>query len=75
LSRAFERAVIGQDISEVLELISAQLYVRRDKREKRACQTCEAAVVRAPRGYKIVAVSEARRDEVSFYTQLDLPPQ
>jgi transposase len=49
------RAVIGHDISEVLELTPAQLYVRRDKREKRACQTCEAAVVRAPRGDKIVA--------------------
>jgi hypothetical protein len=37
--------VIGHDVSEVLELIPAQLYVRRDKREKRACGTCEAAVV------------------------------
>jgi len=50
-----ERAVIGQDISEVLELITAKLYVRSDKREKRACVTCEAAVIRAPRGDKIVA--------------------
>jgi transposase len=50
-----ERAVIGHDVSEVLEMIPAQLYVRRDKREKRACRTCEAGVVRAPRGDKIVA--------------------
>lgn len=49
-----EREVIGHDVSEVVELIPAQLYVRRDKREKRACRTCEAAVVRAPRGAKIV---------------------
>jgi hypothetical protein len=47
--------LIGQDISEVLELIPAKLYVRSDKREKRACETCEAAVIRAPRGDKIVA--------------------
>lgn len=50
-----ERAVIGHDISEVLELIPAQLYVRCDRREKRACRACEAAVVLAPRGDKIVA--------------------
>lgn len=49
-----ERKVIGHDISEVVELIPAQIYIRRDKREKRACRTCEAAVVRAPRGNKIV---------------------
>jgi transposase len=49
-----EREVIGHDVSEVVELIPAQLYVRRDKREKRACRACEAAVVRAPRGDKIV---------------------
>jgi transposase len=49
-----ERGVIGHDVSEVVELIPAQIYIRRDMREKRACQTCEAAVVRAPRGDKIV---------------------
>lgn len=49
-----EREVIGYEVSEVLELIPAQLRVRRDKREKRACRTCEAAVVCAPRGDKIV---------------------
>jgi transposase len=52
---ACERAVIGHDVAEVVELIPAQLYVRRDLREKRACQTCEAAVIRAPRGNKLVA--------------------
>lgn len=51
-----ERVVIGHEIAEVLELIPAQLYVRRDKREKRACPTCEkAAVIPAPRGDKLVA--------------------
>jgi transposase len=52
---ACERTVIGHDVSEVVELIPAQLYVRRDLREKRACRTCEAAVIRAPRGNKLVA--------------------
>ena len=50
-----EREVIGHDISEVAELIPAKIIVRRDKREKRACKSCESAPVRAPRGDKIVA--------------------
>ena len=49
-----ERSVIGHDIAEVLEFIPAQLYVRRDMREKRVCRPCEGAPVRAPRGVKIV---------------------
>ncbi len=50
-----ERAVIGHEVSEVLELEPAQLYVRRDKRVKRACRSCEAHIVCAPRGDKVVA--------------------
>lgn len=50
-----EREVIGHDVSEVVEFVPAKIYVRRDRREKRACRGCEAAVVRAPRGDKIVA--------------------
>ena len=50
-----ERAVIGHEVSEVAELIPAKIIVRRDRREKRACRSCEAEVVRAPRGDKIVA--------------------
>jgi transposase len=47
--------VIGHDVSEVLELEPAKLYVRVDRREKRACRDCEGHVVRAPRGDKIAA--------------------
>lgn len=50
---AQERVVIGHDVSEVLELEPAKLYVRVDRREKRACRHCEAHVVRAPRGDKV----------------------
>ena len=49
------RDVCGHDISEVLELEPAKLYVRRDLRVKRACRFCEAHVVRAPKGDKVVA--------------------
>ena len=47
-----ERVVIGHDVSEVVELIPAKVYVRRDMREKRACKRCESAPVRAARGKK-----------------------
>lgn len=50
-----ERACIGHETTEVIELIPAQLIVRRDRREKLACETCEAEVVRAPIGDKVVA--------------------
>jgi transposase len=50
-----ERDVIGHEVSEVVELEPAKLYVRRDKRVKRACRVCEAYVVCAPRGDKVVA--------------------
>lgn len=49
-----ERACIGHDITEVIELIPAQVIVRRDMREKLACKACEAEVVRAPMGDKVV---------------------
>lgn len=38
----------------MIELVPAQLIVRRDRREKLACETCEAEVVRAPVGDKVV---------------------
>ena len=50
-----ERTVCGHEVSEVIEFIPAKLYVRRDKRVKRACRTCEGEVACAPRGDKIVA--------------------
>ncbi len=54
-SCAQEREVIGHEVSEVVELEPAKLYVRRDKRVKRACRHCEAHVVCGPRGDKVVA--------------------
>jgi transposase len=50
-----ERTCIGHDITEVIELIPAEVVVRRDVREKLACKDCEAEVVRAPTGDKVVA--------------------
>ncbi len=50
-----ERTCIGHDITEVIELIPAEVIVRRDVREKLACKACEAEVVRAPTGDKVVA--------------------
>lgn len=50
-----ERTCIGHDVTEVVELIPAEVVVRRDRREKLACAACEAEVVRAPVGDKVVA--------------------
>lgn len=50
-----ERACVGHDVTEVIELIPAEVVVRRDRREKLACTACEAEIVRAPVGEKVVA--------------------
>ena len=50
-----ERTCIGHDVTEVIELIPAQVIVRRDQREKHACEQCEGQIVRAPPGDKVVA--------------------
>jgi transposase len=50
-----ERTCIGHDITEVIELVPAEVIVRRDRREKLACDTCETELVRAPAGEKVVA--------------------
>ncbi len=50
-----ERECIGHDVTEVIDLIPAQVIVRVDQREKLACRSCEAEVVRAPVGDKVVA--------------------
>lgn len=50
-----ERSCIGHDESETIELIPAQVIVRRDRREKLACKDCEGELVRAPPGDKVVA--------------------
>jgi transposase len=49
-----ERVCIGHDVTEVIELVPAQVIVRRDLREKLACPPCEGEVVRAPLGDKVV---------------------
>jgi transposase len=48
------RDCIGHDITEVVDLIPAEVIVRVDKREKVACGVCEAQVQRAPVGDKVV---------------------
>jgi len=50
-----ERTCIGHDVTEVIELVPAQVIVRVDKREKLACGTCEGEIVRAPVGDKVVS--------------------
>jgi transposase len=57
-----DRTCIGHDITEVIELVPAEVVVRRDLREKLACSTCEAEVVRAPTGEK-VGRPDARSDD------------
>lgn len=49
------RECIGYEITEVIELIPAELVVRQDRREKLACRPCEGNVERAPAGDKVVA--------------------
>jgi transposase len=50
-----ERVCIGHDVTEVIELVPAQVVVRVDQREKLACETCEGELVRAPAGDKVVS--------------------
>jgi transposase len=50
-----DRECIGHDVTEVVELIPAEVVVRRDAREKLACEACEGELVRAPVGEKVVA--------------------
>ena len=49
------KTCIGHDVTEVLELIPAQVFVRLDKREKLACLPCDGELVRAPLGKKVVS--------------------
>ena len=53
-SCAGERVAIAPDITEVIELIPAEVIVRRDVREKLACARCEGELVRAPAAPKVV---------------------
>ena len=49
------RVCIGHDVTEVIELIPAEVVVRLDRREKLACERCEGELIRAPLGDKVVA--------------------
>jgi transposase len=49
-----ERTCIGHCTTEVIELIPAEVVVRLDQREVLACEDCEAELVRAPTGNKVV---------------------
>ncbi|MBK8014479.1 MAG: IS66 family transposase zinc-finger binding domain-containing protein [Deltaproteobacteria bacterium] len=50
-----ERRCTGHDVSEVLELVPARVIVRRDLREKLACDACDAPYFsRAPVGDRVV---------------------
>jgi len=50
-----ERACIGHDVTEVIELEPARVVVRVDRREKLACGSCEGELARAPVGDKVVS--------------------
>ena len=49
-----ERTCIDHDTTEVIELVPAEIIVRVDRREVLACTACEAELVRAPLGDKVV---------------------
>ena len=50
-----ERVCIGHEITEVIDLIPAEVIVRQDKREILACGPCDGEMVRAPMGDKVVS--------------------
>jgi transposase len=49
-----ERVCIGHDVTDVIDIEPARAIIRRDKREKLACKSCEGELVRAPAGDKVV---------------------
>jgi transposase len=49
------RTCIAHETTEVAELIPAEIIVRLDIREVLACRKCDAEVVRAPMGDKVIA--------------------
>ncbi len=44
-----EKAVIGEEVSEQIDLLPARVFVRRRIRLKRACRPCEGEIVIAPK--------------------------
>jgi len=49
-----ERRCVFHETTEVIDLIPAEVIVRRDQREVLACDGCDAEMVRAPLGDKVV---------------------
>ena len=49
-----ERECFGHDMTEVIELIPAEVVVRVDKKEKLVCRPCDGELVRAPSGDTVV---------------------
>lgn len=49
-----ERSCIGHETTEVIDLVPAEIIVRLDRRELLACKGCEAELVRAPLGDKVI---------------------
>lgn len=49
-----ERKCVCIETTEVIDLIPAEVIVRLDQREVLACQACDAEMVRAPMGDKVV---------------------
>jgi transposase len=49
-----DRACVEPHVTEVIELVPAQVIVRRDLREQLACTACEGTPVRAPAGETVV---------------------
>ncbi len=49
-----QRECIGHEVTEVIELIPAEVVVRVDKVEKLVCRPCDGELVRAPCGDKVV---------------------
>jgi transposase len=48
------RRCIAHETTEVIDLIPAEVIVRRDIREVLACESCDAELVRAPMGDKVI---------------------
>lgn len=49
-----ERTCIGHDVTEIVDLVPAEVIVRVDRREKLACKQCQGELVRAEIGDKVV---------------------
>lgn len=49
-----QRKCVTHEVTEVIDLIPAEVIVRLDRREVLACDTCDAEMVRAPLGDKVI---------------------